>query len=43
MKRLMLALAALTLFLATATVPLMADGTPMPYCNEQGCQLPPSN
>ncbi len=42
MKRLMLALAALTLFLATATLPLMAD-PPMPYCNEQGCQLPPSN
>ncbi|MGA7445307.1 MAG: hypothetical protein WBQ43_11070 [Terriglobales bacterium] len=43
MKRFMLALAALAMFLTTATLPLMADGAPEPACTPQGCQMPPSN
>jgi hypothetical protein len=38
-KRLMLALAAITLFLATAALPSMADG-PAPVCTPAGCTLP---
>ena len=38
MKRLMLALAAIALFLTTAALPSMADGNPGPLiCTIQGC------
>ena len=44
MKRFMLALAALALFLTTASLPSMADGNPWPHptvgspeCPPQGC------
>ena len=40
MKRFLLALAAITLFLATAALPSMADGNPMPVCNAKGCTVP---
>jgi hypothetical protein len=40
MKRLVLALAAVTLFVTTAALPSMADGNPMPICTPQGCTLP---
>ncbi|MGA7560487.1 MAG: hypothetical protein WCF61_18500 [Terriglobales bacterium] len=43
MKRFMLALAALAMFLTTVALPSLADGMPEPVCNAQGCQLPPSN
>jgi hypothetical protein len=39
-KRLMLALAAIALFLTTAALPSMADGNPIPICSPQGCTLP---
>ena len=41
MKRLMLALAAIALFLTTAALPSMADGNPMPHgsCPILGCTL----
>jgi hypothetical protein len=39
-KRFMLALATLALFLTTAALPLMADGNPEPVCNPQGCHVP---
>ena len=39
MKRLMLALAAITLFITTAALPSMADG-PVPTCTPSGCTLP---
>ena len=38
MKRLMLALAAIALFLTTAALPSMADGWPDPFaCTTRGC------
>ena len=39
MKRLMLTLAALALFLTTAALPSMADGNPTPHtvCTPLGC------
>lgn len=43
MKRLMLALAAIALFLTTAALPSMADGNPMPHgtiCTPLGCTAP---
>ncbi len=44
MKRLMLALAAIALFLTTAALPSMADGNPMPtntpVCTPLGCTTP---
>ena len=42
MKRLMLALAAIALFLATAALPSMADGNPSPHgsCPILGCTKP---
>jgi hypothetical protein len=39
-KRLMLALAVITLFLTTAALPSMADGNPVPVCTPLGCTLP---
>lgn len=36
MKRLMLALAALALFLTTAALPSMADGFPLPHGTSTG-------
>ena len=43
MKRFMLALAALAMFLTTAALPSMADN-PAPYCNAQGqCCVPGVN
>ncbi len=41
MKKLLLVFAALVL-LTTAAVPSFADGNPMPICNKNGCQVPPS-
>lgn len=41
MKRLMLALAVVTLFLTTAALPSLADGNPMPVCTPKGCTMPP--
>ena len=45
MKRLMLALAAIALFLTTAALPSMADGNPTPHgntvCTLLGCTPPP--
>jgi hypothetical protein len=43
-KRLMLAVAAITLFLTTVALPSLADGNPMPICTKTGCTkpLPPS-
>jgi len=40
-KRLMLALAAIALFLTTTALPSLADGNPMPICTKTGCQKPP--
>ncbi len=41
MKRFMLALAVLALFLTTAALPSMADGFPGPeICTPQGCTPP---
>ncbi len=40
MKQLMLAVAAMALFLTTAALPCLADGNPMPICNAHGCQKP---
>jgi len=39
-KRLILAVAAITLFLATATLPILADGNPLPICTPSGCTKP---
>src|ERR1035438_4602634 len=39
-KRLLLAVAALTFFLTTAALPSMADGNPMPTCDSKGCTKP---
>ena len=39
MKRFMLALAAITLFITTAALPSLAD-PPMPTCTPAGCTLP---
>jgi hypothetical protein len=39
-KRIMLALAAITLFLTTVALPSLADGNPMPVCTAQGCTWP---
>jgi hypothetical protein len=38
-KRFMLALAAITLFLATAALPSLAE-SPAPICTPAGCTLP---
>jgi len=45
MKRLMLALAAIALFLTSAALPSMADGNPMPttVCTPLGCAHTPVN
>jgi hypothetical protein len=40
-KRLMLAFAAITLFVTTAALPCLADGNPEPICDKNGCQKPP--
>jgi hypothetical protein len=42
MKRLMLALAALAMFLTSAALPSLADN-PVPYCTPQGCCMPGVN
>jgi hypothetical protein len=42
MKKTMLLLAAFVLLITTA-VPGFADGNPRPYCDKNGCQMPPSN
>jgi hypothetical protein len=39
-KRLMLVLAAMALFLTTAALPSMADGNPGPICTPSGCTVP---
>jgi hypothetical protein len=39
-KRLMLALTTLTLFVTIAALPSLADGNPMPICTKTGCQKP---
>lgn len=41
MKKLFLVLAAVAVFLTTAAVPSLADGSPAPTCTEQGCKKPP--
>jgi hypothetical protein len=38
-KRFLLALAVITLFVTTTALPSLAD-PPMPYCTPQGCELP---
>lgn len=40
MKRLLLALSAIALFVTTAALPSFADGNPMPICTKTGCQKP---
>ncbi len=40
MKTLMLALAAVTLFVTTTALPSLADGNPMPICTKNGCTKP---
>ena len=39
MKRFLLALAVITLFVATTALPSLAD-PPVPICTPQGCSLP---
>jgi len=39
-KTLMLALAAVTLFVTTTALPSLADGNPMPVCTKNGCTKP---
>jgi hypothetical protein len=39
-KQIMLALAAVTLFVTIAALPSLADGNPMPICTKTGCQKP---
>jgi hypothetical protein len=41
-KRLMLTLAAMALFLTTAALPTLADGNPAPVCTPSGCTKPGS-
>lgn len=40
MKRFLLALAAITLFLTTAVPPSLAYGNPEPTCTPSGCTKP---
>ncbi len=40
MKRLLLVLAAMSVFVTSAALPGMADGNPLPICDANGCHKP---
>ncbi len=40
MKRFLLILAAMAVFVSTAAIPSFADGNPWPICDTSGCKKP---